>query len=409
MNQAKLNTFFSTLNIVLVFIGYQFATSLFSPLMPEAEASRIVTVPYRAFALLVCFITIFLNYKSKFKLNKVIKVLLIYWVLLLIRFFYDMYFRSDVYVLNDTKFRILLYMIPMTLIPMYSVMKSYKMIDFKKLFTWTYVILSITIVFSYFSNETFQEATSQRIDANVALNTIDTGHLGLSSIILSIYLLLNKKQSLFRKMIIVIIMILSLIIMLRAGSRGPILSMLVVFSIWILALSKKKVLNVSLLIIVSLLVYFFIDYIFQFIKIISPILEARLNRGQEDQIKGRDILFIYALESFIQSPLWGKNFAIYWGDGTMIYSHNFILDSFMQLGIIGGSMIIYIIVKTLIKIYKLINIRSPYFWLCLLLMQEITIIMVSSSFYYSPIVSILIVLLFMPLERDNYSLQKSEK
>lgn len=406
MFQTKINTFFSTLNIVLVFIGYQLITSLLSLFMLEAEASRLVTVPYRAFALLVCLVTIFLNYKSKFKLNVVVKVLLVYWLLLLIRFFYDMYFRADVYVFNDKKLQTLLYMIPMTFIPMYSVMKSYKVIDFKKLLTWIYVLFSITIVFSYFSNELFQENVFQRIDANMALNTISTGHLGLSSIILSIYLLLNRKQILFKKLLIIFILILGMIIMLRAGSRGPILSLLAVMSIWILALSNRKILNASILIILSLLVYFFIDYIFQFIEYISPVLEARLNRGQEEQIAGRNSLYIYAWETFLQNPFIGKNFAIYWGDGTMIYSHNFILDSFMQLGILGGLMIIFIIWKTIIKIIDLIKVKSFYFWIGLILVQEIMAIMVSGSFYYSPIVSILIVLLFLPLDRDNYSLQK---
>lgn len=406
MNQTKLNTFFSTLNIVLVFIGYQFTTSLFSPFMPETEASRIVTVPYRAFALLVCLITIFLNYKSKFKLNVVLKVLMIYWALLLIRFFYDMYFRMDVYVFTDVKLRTLLFMIPMTLIPMYSVMKSYKVIDFKKLLTLTYILSSFTILYIFITNQSFQNSSLERLDANVALTTINTGHLGLFVLILSLFSLIRKNNSLAKRIFYNIIAIISVLVMLRAGSRGPLLAFVGVIIFWILGASKNKAQNLIILFFIVIIGYFSLEYILKFIEYVSPVLEARLKRGQVEQIEGRDFLYINAWETFIENPFLGKNFAIYSGSGTMIYSHNLFMDSIMQLGIAGGLMIIYILLKTTFKIVDLIKLKSLYFWIGLILVQEIMAIMVSGSFYYSPIVSILIVLLFLPLDRENYSLQK---
>lgn len=202
MNQSKINTFFSTLNIIIAIVGYQFATTIFSPFMPEAEASRLVTVPFRAFALLICLITIFLNFKSKFKLNVVIKVLLVYWLLILIRFFYDMYFRTDVYVFADIKLQTILYMIPITIIPMYSVMKSYKYIDFDKLISWTYILFSIAILMTYFSNASFQEESMERLNANSAMNTINAGHFGLTTLLLSVYFFFKTKSSVFKKIVI---------------------------------------------------------------------------------------------------------------------------------------------------------------------------------------------------------------
>jgi len=54
MKYNKINTFLVTLNFVLMFIGYQLATSLFLPVSSDIEGiSRTVTVPYRAFALLI--------------------------------------------------------------------------------------------------------------------------------------------------------------------------------------------------------------------------------------------------------------------------------------------------------------------------------------------------------------------
>lgn len=403
MNQAKLNTFISTLNIVLVFIGYQFTTSLLSPFMPEAEASRLVTIPYRAFALLICLITIFLNFKSKFNLNVVVKVLMVYWVLLLIRFFYDMYFRMDVFVSSDRKLQTLLFMIPMTIIPMYSVMKSYRVIDFKKLFTWTYILSSITILYVFISNQSFQEATLDRLDANAALTSISSGHLGLFVLILSFFFIIRRNPSLIKRVFIIIIGILSLIIMLRAGSRGPLLALIGIIAVWILGASKKKAQNLIMFFLISIIGYLSLDYIMQAINYISPELHNRLIYKK---LEDRTPLYTYAFNSFLENPFVGKNFGLYFGYGTFHYSHNVFMDSIMQLGIAGGLMIIFIIWKTIIKIIDLIKVKSFNFWIGLILVQEIMAIMVSGSFYYSPIVSILIVLLFLPLDRDNYCLLK---
>jgi hypothetical protein len=96
----------------------------------KIEASRLLTVPYRAFALLVCLITIFLNVRSKFTLKPILKVLSIFWLLLLVRFAYDMYYRTDIFIFRDQVNQTWLYMVAMTIIPMYSIMKSYRNIDF---------------------------------------------------------------------------------------------------------------------------------------------------------------------------------------------------------------------------------------------------------------------------------------
>jgi hypothetical protein len=397
MPQSKLNTFFSTFNIVLCLVGYQFTTTILSGVISDTEgASRLVTVPYRGFALLICLITIILNLKSKFSLKPVIKVLFVFWLLLLLRFFYDMYFRTDVFVYQDKINEMILNMVPMTIIPMYSVMKSYRSIDLDKQLFWTYLLFAITICVTYFTNQSFQEETTKRLLANIAINSIDTGHLGLTVLILSAYLLFNKHLVLFKKAGVCIIGIIGFLVMMRAGSRGPVLAMIGVVAVWILGVSKKKVLNISLLLILSFFVYYFIDYIFQFMEYISPVLSVRLDPNQE-QLYGRDNLFTTAFNYFLENPVLGKNFAIYL-NGSMGYPHNAVLDSFMQLGIIGGGMMLYMLWKAVVKIIYLVNIRSPYFWLGLILMQNIMKVMVSGAFYLTPLISILIVLLFMPLD-----------
>jgi peptidoglycan/LPS O-acetylase OafA/YrhL len=98
MLRSKINTFFSTLNFVLVFVGYQLATSLFLPVSSDMEGiSRTVTVPYRAFALLISLLVILLNLKKRVgKTPLALKVLWVYWFALIICIFYDTNIRIDV-------------------------------------------------------------------------------------------------------------------------------------------------------------------------------------------------------------------------------------------------------------------------------------------------------------------------
>src|SRR5690554_4933488 len=128
----RYNIFFSTLNFVLMFIGYQLATSLFLPVSSDIEGiSRTVTVPYRAFALLVSLIVILLNYRNKIgQSHLAIKVLLFFWIALIIRIFYDTNVRFDIN-LKDTS-QLWLYVFGIVLPAMYSVIKSYRAVDLKK-------------------------------------------------------------------------------------------------------------------------------------------------------------------------------------------------------------------------------------------------------------------------------------
>lgn len=399
----------ATLNFILIFVGYQFITSVFSFIISDEEgASRIVTVPFRAFSLIICIAVILLNIKKSIKLTKEIKLLFVYWALLIIRFIYDFYYRSDVHVSSDYRIQLILYMVPMTIIPMYSILKSYNVINLNKTLVWTLILSIISILITFLTNQSFQEKTIERVNANAALSSINSGNLGLTVILLSVYFIVYSDTSKIKKILLFICGFLGFLIMLRSGSRGPILSLIVIGTIWILGSTKRIALNSIIFAIISLIIYINLDEIFNVIGSISPILENRLNRAGGDQLDDRIPLYQYAINSFLENPIFGKNFAIYSTDGTAIYPHNMILDSLMQLGLVGFTIITYIILRTLILVFKLVKTKDRSSWIGLILIQNIVGLMLSSSLYYRPIVSILIVYLFIinaSKHHDNINLK----
>lgn len=390
----KLKVFFSTLNIVLVLIGYQFISTFFAATI-STEGSQFITIPYRVVTIFVSLIVIFLNFREKFKLQLVLKILFIYWILLLSRFFYDVYYRTDLMLDSVKVFQTWSYMLLFGLLPTIAIIKSSKYINLDKALLFTYILAAISVILSFISNTEFTEATDIRLGSSEALNSISTGHLGLTTFILSLYLLSQRRFGIIYKIAVIFITILSFILLMRAGSRGPLLSLMCLLAVYIFGHSKHKINNLLVLSIFFIIGWLTIDYILEGIKSISPILHERLLYRQEaGQFDDRNPLYQYAWESFLQNPIIGKNFAVYTNYGWFIYAHNVFLDSIMQLGIIGGILITYLLWKSVSKTINLISTGSSCFWLGLLLIQLISKIMVSGSFYTEPAISCLIALLF---------------
>lgn len=412
MSKTKTNIFFSTLSVILVLFGYQFVTTLFGSTM-DSTSSRAVTVPFRLFALSILLITWILNRNTKSN-SKSLRILWIYWALLLIRMFYDLYLRTDIPPISSDQ-RTVFVLLTMTeaFLPSIVFSKCYKYIDFEKLLTWSFFITSATVLIAMFVNTsafvTGEVAKGERLTANVALNPISTGELGMMAIIVAIELLRKRKLSFIPRVFVLLMIFLDLVFTLRAGSRGPLLSGLVVALFAVLSMTKNRVVNVLLLLVVGVILWFSMGYLETIVSEVSPVLHERLfGKTMEDQLYGRDNLYTMAFTYFLESPIWGKYFSIYMG-GSMVWVHNIFLDSLLQLGIIGFVLILTIIVKSCQKVLSIGEARASYFWLALILITGISGAMVSSVFCTSSSISPLYALLFMPIDSQNLSVLKRKQ
>jgi len=399
MTHCKVNTFFSTLNFVLCFVGYQLVTSIFLPATSDIEGiSRMVTIPYRASALLLSLLVIILNLKKKKEKTPIaVKMLWLYWIALIIRIFYDTNIRIDVNLKDTTQ--LWLYLFGIILPAMYSVMKSSRMIDFDKALKWIYWGTVLTLVLSLFNNAALLmdavEITS-RTDGNVALNTISFGHLATTGVILSFFMLFREGKGLVKKTILIAIMLTSFFIMLRAGSRSPVLALLVVLLFWMFARGKNIILGFSISIAVVTLLIVFIDPVLNFMGNISPVIEARLRASiYLGDSSGRDPIFEEAFQLFLEKPLLGNQFAFFRSDGGFINSHNIILDALMGLGLFGGILIIYILWKAVKTSYILIKHNYSGFWISLVLIQQIVVSMLSGAIYSDQLINVLLIMILM--------------
>ena len=190
----KLNIFFSTLNVFLSIVGYQFVMVVFSNNMEAEGTSQIITIPYRAISVMVPFLVIITNFRERYRIGRIVKVLWFYWLLLFIRFINDFFIKTDVYVETDSIIKTFLFMGPMTLLPMFAVMKSIRFINIDKLFNWTFVVISISILIIFIKQGLGIYTTEySRMQASMALGSLGTGQLALMVIIMcSSYIYLFK-------------------------------------------------------------------------------------------------------------------------------------------------------------------------------------------------------------------------
>lgn len=405
LTKSKLNIFLSTSNFVLCFVGFPLATSLFLPISSNIEdISRTVTVPYRAFALAFSLAVILLNIKKptgKFPLA--LKVFLFYWGILIIRMIHDLYIRNDV-ILNDAS-KIWLYVFGICLPAVFSIIMSYNLIDLERAFRWTFGSIVIVLIMALFSNKNLllsADVYNVRQNANLALGTITFGHLGVTGIILSVYALINMKLNTILRVIVILLIPFFIFITLRAGSRGPILSLLFVLYFWLFSRNKNFFRGLLILIVAFILTIIFMDKVLDFMGGISPVIEQRLRSSiYEGDIGNRDPFYTQAMNAFLESPILGEQFAIFQSDGSFGYSHNIFLDALMGLGIIGGFLMFYFIFSALKKSYFLIKNNDKVFWICLILIQQIMLNMVSGSFYYNQLLSALLTFVFLYYCQDE--------
>lgn len=412
MKESKLNTFFSTLSVVLVLFGYQFVTTLFGSSM-TVDNSRTVTLPFRVLALGVLVVTWYLNRNTPIN-TKDLKILWVYWALLFTRMIYDLFLRTDIPpISSDQRNVIFLLSISQAFLPSIVFSKCYKYIDFDKLLTWSFILTQASVLIAMYINTsafiTGDVETGERLTANVALNSISTGVLGLMAIIVAVAFLRRRKALFILKLFVFLLIFIDIVFMLRAGSRGPILYGFVVMVFAIVTMTKNKAANITLLLMASVILWFSMSSLESFISDISPVLYNRLyGKSMEDQLYGRDNLYEIAFNYFLESPIWGKYFAIY-RNGVMVWTHNILIESLLQLGIIGFSLLLTIIVKSCKKVLSVGESKASYFWLALLLIVGLVGGMVSSVFYTSETISPIYALLCMPIESQNFSILKHKQ
>ncbi len=367
------------------------------------DISQKITIPYRAFSLILSLMVIIINSsETREKFSMPLKVFLVFWFILIIRIFYDTNLRTDVRIDDTTQLWLYIFGIILPLV--FSIIKSFKYINLRFALNAILTICASILIVTLFSNQALfvGDVDEGRQNANIALNTITFGHLGVTTVIIGLFKLGDKELSKYIKFIIILIIAIGFFAMLRAGSRGPFFALGVVLFFWIFSKGSNFLKGLLIVLLFFSIIIIFIDPILEFIGYISPLMEDRVRLSiYEGDSSERAPLYAAAINHFLNNPILGSRFAlfenvgVYDGNGTFIYSHNIILDAFMGMGLVGGFSMLYFLFKALKICYINIGFDDYSFWISLVLVQQITSDMLSGAFYYDPLLSALLVFHFL--------------
>jgi O-antigen ligase len=378
---------------------------MFLPNGTEANlaVTRVVTVPYRAFVLGLSLTVIALNWKRRIRLNLPLRLYFLFWFLLSLRIVYDLFIRTDIHIDPSVVQNMLLYSYLSCLLPAIAIFLSARAIDYNLAFKWILggVVLLIPLL-AINTPDLFSSAgAGVRLTGNIALNPISLGILGVVMTVFGLFLLVRTGWG-WRRWLGAALMVIGLVVILRSGSRGP----LVVFVSSMLFYAIARLDNPVWIALTSFVMGAFLilgDVIFEIIGRISPIMAWRLTLSgnvtqYEELTNHRNELFSAAFEKFVDHPLFGDAYALVFPDGSIFYSHNMVLDAFMALGLFGGCIFIIILLFATRNSFLLIRHHHCYWWIGLLCVSYIISHMFSGCFYQADTLNaLLIILLYMPV------------
>ncbi|MCQ4035402.1 O-antigen ligase family protein [Kaistella montana] len=355
-----------------------------------------VTVPYRALALVIAIMVLLLNYKVK-GVQKVLalNIFWVFWMFFIARVYYDVNLRSDV-LLSDVS-QLWLYIFCICLLPMYAIQKSFYFINTDLALSWIIggvSLILVTALFNIDSQILNPGEVADRVGASIAVNTITFGHIGAMGVILSLFMLQRKKGGYKKKIFYLFIIALSVFTLLKAGSRSPIVALLIVLLFWVFARGKYVIQSIIITLLLILFIVVFSDKILHLMGKISPIIELRMRATVDGgDTSGRELLFYEAFDSFAESPLLGSQFALIRTNG-FVNSHNIIMDALMGLGVLGGCALLYVLLKSIKVSYLNTHFKNPTSWISLILIQQIVICVTSGALYYEQLINVLLVFTF---------------
>lgn len=384
MTKSEIINRLSLFNFVLFFVGFDLFTSLISIFIPEiAIQSQIYTIPYRAFTLGLSLIIILITIHKKINSNFGFSLLVFYLIAFTIRLLYDYMIRTDINLIHDQKIQILLLYFQM-LITVVSIAKSYKYIDLANAFKWIYLGFSIVILINYFTVHEFSLNTrieDHQVAAGVR-NTINTGYLAATYLLMSVFFYKKEDFPKYLKMASVPVTLLATIILLRTGSRGPLLSVFVAITLY-LVLQKRNILLVIMTSFVFILAYiFFFNDILKAISHISPVMTNRIqytidSGGQET----RTLFFAKGIEAFFHNPIFGSQAMLYRNGQFATYPHQLIIEAFMATGILGGASMLIIFYLLIKKVILNLKNHIKNYWVELILIIYIVRGMTAGSMF----------------------------
>ena len=161
------------------------------------------------------------------------------------------------------------------------------------------------------------------------------------------------------------------------------------YAVWIEKLSRKRVIQISLLLVVALICILNLRTILEWMLALLDRFGIRsyaltkfsraLSNNTESFLSGRDEILSLALEYIAERPLWGIGFGSFYMRTGQAYVHNIVIDWFSTLGLVGGTVMLAMTGIALWKAFHLTG-EDQKIFACILLCLWFPRMMFSKTF-----------------------------
>ena len=383
--------FITSLNVAVLIAGYPFVASLLKPL--GYVDSQSVTIPFRIFVLAISSLSFFIGiYKGQLvEWTSQLKLLYILFAFYILKTFVSIVACTVPLPPNET---IRIWgMIITTFISGLSVIYTYRIIRYDMAFLMTFLMLLFVsslrpLGIGSSTVDLMIDSTYLRQDASVALNTISYGMVGSLLSILALYLI-NKGRVIWKLFSLAIIPLGCYTISV-AGSKTPVVMFAVVFLIYVASLFNIMFVTILMLPVLLFFIYFFRYQLIDWLSYFSPLLGRRFwAMLEEDSFSGRDELFKYGFQEFLDNPIFGGSIMNHIESVGLTITpirayHSSIIDSLAIFGVFGLIYIwlMFIVAKDCFKMFSYSRV-IPNFWLVMFAFGSIITNAIAGGFVYA--------------------------
>ncbi|RXR17788.1 hypothetical protein EQG63_09905 [Flavobacterium amnicola] len=307
------------------------------------------------------------------QINKNVNFLFLYMFLYILRFLYETVVNGHLIMLPILDYWG--YLILGCILPMLALLTKIDEKTLRKSLKIIFILLLFINIMGMMNNQEYiLDANGEervRADANSGLNTIVFSNMALNLIIASLLIMSKSRYKIF----FLIPIGLAVVNMGIAGSRGPILQMILIAIFFGYKNHEKIKLKFVIPILISLIgiIYYFSTKYDAFKMLTARFTESQTNEGGSDYSR-----FMYlkgGWEQFLNSPFVGDSIEV---KPYGVYPHNMLVESFMSLGIFGGILCLVILYvsfkKALVQLKK-----EEIIWLVLIFLSNLIVTFTSGS------------------------------
>lgn len=402
--KKQINQFFPSIFIALSLAGFELAMILFVPTIDIdtmmnfdyedlSKITQVVTIPFRILMLgLVIYAILFYKSNGTYS-SKQVQLYQLLWMLWLLRFSYDIFIRTDLPITIGTKNFIF---IVLSFVDIFVVKKIFAKIDWTITYRITLGLIITAIVGMLIKNPIFLLGADDvvgRIGGTTGLNPISTASIAACVPIMLLYSKSYLKTNMIGKVLFFMLILVSMVIILRASSRGPLISLAATIVLYRVFKSKNSGKGIATLVILCFSFFFLKDFIINIISDISPVLADRFD-GKDESYYQREFMYNSAINNFLSNPIFGYAHGVLF-QGKIGYPHNLVFEAFNALGLFGGVLTLYLMYAAFKASHDLIRRQSKIGWIGLLIMMQLIQGLFSGKFYGEERLTILWVLIFL--------------